>query len=305
MIDLAKKWDHQRPSRVENGTTARTIGRPLRPRHYESRTCQGTLNGWQGFIQLHVLAKPATTTEHARAADIQDHRLDPRQSGRLIVTLVGVGAYTFVTSDHVRAQIEPPSQRNLRPLAFKIAKVAIDWSWTPHVHLEDFELSNADWGKADHMFKAQEIEFDIRLWPLLHGDIVLPHLMLRNPEVYLERNAQDKSNWSPEESPVAHAAVKQVAPQQRHEAPLIGRLEIIDGHVGYIDQKRKLELSGTVSTATGQAGAEPALPAVAVGRPRRPEADRGFCRRLGIEQLREDGQAVSSRLRSRPAARPG
>src|SRR4029077_8208914 len=57
--------------------------------------------------------------------------------------------------------------------------------------------------------------------------------------------------------PVAHAAVKQVAPQQRHETPLIGRLEIIDGHVGYIDQKRKLDLSGTVSTATGQAGAEP------------------------------------------------
>jgi hypothetical protein len=31
----------------------------------------------------------------------------------------------------------------------------------------------------------------------------------------------------------------------------------MDGHVGYIDQKRKLDLSGTVSTATGQAGAEP------------------------------------------------
>jgi uncharacterized protein involved in outer membrane biogenesis len=31
----------------------------------------------------------------------------------------------------------------------------------------------------------------------------------------------------------------------------------MDGHVGYIDQKRKLDLSGTVSTATGQAGEEP------------------------------------------------
>jgi uncharacterized protein involved in outer membrane biogenesis len=107
------------------------------------------------------------------------------------------------------------------------------------------------------MFKAQQIEFDIRLWPLVHGDIVLPHLLLRNPELYLERNAEDRSNWSPEESPVAHAAVKQVVPQQRHETPLIGRLEIMDGHVGYIDQKRKLDLSGTVSTATGHAGTEP------------------------------------------------
>jgi hypothetical protein len=39
--------------------------------------------------------------------------------------------------------------------------------------------------------------------------------------------------------------------------PLIGRLEIIDGRVGYIDHKRKLDLTGAVSTATGQAGTEP------------------------------------------------
>jgi uncharacterized protein involved in outer membrane biogenesis len=65
--------------------------------------------------------------------------------------------------------------------------------------------------------------------------------VLRNPELYVERNAADQSNWSSQESPIAHAAVKQVAPQQRHETPLIGRLEIMDGHIGYIDQKRKLE----------------------------------------------------------------
>ena len=42
-----------------------------------------------------------------------------------------------------------------------------------------------------------------------------------------------------------------------HPRPELGRLEIMDGHVGYIDQKRKLDLSGTISTATGQAGEEP------------------------------------------------
>ena len=174
----------------------------------------------------------------------------------VLIALMGLGVYAFVTSDYVRAQLENRANA-ISGHKTKIAKIAIDWGWTPHVHLEQVELSNADWGKADHMFKAQQIEFDIRLWPLLHGDIVLPHLMLRNPELYLERNAADQSNWSPQENPVAHAAVKQVAPQQRHETPLIGRLEIRDGHVGYIDQKRNLDLSGTVSTATGQAGAEP------------------------------------------------
>ena len=141
----------------------------------------------------------------------------------VLIGLLGVGAYAFVASDYVRAQVENHA-RAMSGHKTKIAKLAIDWGWTPHVHLQQVELSNADWGKADHMFKAQQIEFDIRLWPLLHGDIVLPHLMLRKPEVYLERGANDQSNWSPEESPVAHAAVKQVVPQQRHETPLIGRM---------------------------------------------------------------------------------
>ena len=174
----------------------------------------------------------------------------------LLIGLTGMAAYIFVTSDFVRAQIENHANA-VSGRKTKIARISVDWGWTPHVHLDDVELSNADWGKADHMFKAQEIEFDIRLWPLLHGDIVLPRLMLRKPELFLERNAQDEFNWSPNESPVANTAVKQVQPQHRHQTPLIGRLEIIDGQVGYIDQKRKLDLSGAVSTATGQAGAEP------------------------------------------------
>ncbi len=66
-----------------------------------------------------------------------------------------------------------------------------------------------------------------------------------------------KSNWSPTQSPVASTAVKQVQPEDRRQSPLIGRLQIVDGHVSYIDQKRKLDLRGAVSTAMAQAGVEP------------------------------------------------
>ena len=173
----------------------------------------------------------------------------------VLIGLLGVAAYAFVTSDYVRAQVENHANA-LAGRKTTIGRVSVDWGWTSSVHLGDVQVSNADWGKADHMFKAQEISFDIRLWPLLHGDLVLPRLTLRKPEVALERNAQDQSNWSASESPVAHAAVKQIQPQQRHEMPLIGRLEIIDGRVGYADAKRKLDLDGTIRMAKGQAGDE-------------------------------------------------
>jgi uncharacterized protein involved in outer membrane biogenesis len=52
---------------------------------------------------------------------------------------------------------------------------------------------------------------------------------------------------------VAATVVKQVAPEERSDAPIIGQLKIDDGHVAYVDSKRKLEVDGSVTTAIGKA----------------------------------------------------
>ena len=52
-----------------------------------------------------------------------------------LIGLAGVGVYAFVTSDYVRAQLENHAKA-ISGHKTKIAKIAIDWGWTPHVHLE-------------------------------------------------------------------------------------------------------------------------------------------------------------------------
>ncbi|HTH98089.1 MAG TPA: AsmA family protein [Stellaceae bacterium] len=177
-----------------------------------------------------------------------------------IVGLLVVGAIVAVhfleDSEFVRSQVAERFS-GFSGKKTTIGKLSIDWGSTSHVHLSDLAIANASWGKAAHMLKAEEIDFDIQLWPLLHGEIVLPRLSLRKPEIHLERNDKDQSNWSTSQAPVAATAAKAVKPEERHQTPLIGRLEIIDGKIGYTDLKRKLDLEGTVSTATGKAGAEP------------------------------------------------
>src|ERR1700709_887074 len=88
----------------------------------------------------------------------------------LLFGLSGMAVYLFVSSNYVRTQIE-----NRAGLASgqktKIASLSIDWGWTSRVHPEGVGVANADWSKADHMFKAERIEVDVRVWPLLHGDI--------------------------------------------------------------------------------------------------------------------------------------
>ena len=173
----------------------------------------------------------------------------------LLIGAAGVFAYYFVTSDYLRDRLESESDKASGRVT-KIGKLAVDWGWTTHFHIEQIQISNADWGKAPHLFSADEIECDIRIWPLVKGNIELPRLRLVKPVLSIEKNDKDEMNWSAEHAPATTTAAKAVTPAERHQTPLIGSLEIVDGQIGYRDALRKIDLDGTVSTAMGQAGSE-------------------------------------------------
>lgn len=179
-------------------------------------------------------------------------------AGTLAVLMIGAAgaAYLYVTSDEFRERLEGHAS-DYTGRKTQIEKVSIDWGATTHVRLEGVQVANAKWAQGEHMLKAAEVDFDIRLWPLLKGDLMLPSLVLRTPELALERGEDGRHNWSFRESPVVRGAAEAVAPEDRFEAPLIGRLEIADGQVIYRDPRRKLELNGTISTATGEAAEQP------------------------------------------------
>ncbi len=177
----------------------------------------------------------------------------------VLVLLIGVGAaggYYFLTSSDFRERVESQASA-LSGRKTKIAKISIDWGTTAHVHLSGVEIANADWAKEPNMLKADVVDFTLRLWPLLKGDLVLPSLQLHKPEVVVEKGDKDELNWSLGESPVATGAAKAIEPKNRFQTPLVGRLEITEGKVSYRDPKRKLDLDGTVSTAKGKAGDQP------------------------------------------------
>ncbi len=174
----------------------------------------------------------------------------------LLVVVSGAALYAFVTSDYLRGQIEGRAG-DYTGRKTKIAKLSVHWGTTSNVRIDGVEIANADWGKSPHMLKIEQVDFDIRLWPLITGDLVLPRLVLRKPEILVEVGDKDQLNWSMGETPVATGAAKALEPDNRYEAPIIGTLEISEGRIGYRDGRRKLELDGTVTTATGKAGDEP------------------------------------------------
>lgn len=173
----------------------------------------------------------------------------------LVVVAAG-GLYLFVTSDYLRGQLEGRAS-DFTGRKTKFASISIDWGATSNVRLDGVEIANAEWGEAPHMLKVEQVDFDIRLWPLLKGDLVLPRLVLRKPEIEIEVGDKEQLNWSMSETPAATGAAKALEPDNRYDTPLIGQLEITDGKLAYHDAKRKLELDGSVTTATGKAGDQP------------------------------------------------
>ena len=188
--------------------------------------------------------------------------------------------YLFVTSDDFRSRVES-SASAYSGRKTHIAKITIDWGSTAHVHLDGVEVANADWGKADHMLKAEQVDFDIRLWPLLKGDIVLPSLVLRKPEVAVEVGDKEQLNWSLGESPVTTGVAKAVAPKERYRDAAgrpsrdHRRASLLPGHQAQARARRH-------GVDGGRQGRRPAPGrAAAQGQAREPAAHRPLRRRLG------------------------
>ncbi len=119
------------------------------------------------------------------------------------------------------------------------------WSWVhPRFRAEGVSFANADWGRAEHLFKADAIEASVRFLPLFAGRVVVPDLHLERPEVSLEQNAEGKKNWILKE---------EVEPREESRFH-IQRLTLDHGVLDYVDAARRIDVTADLSTdATGVA----------------------------------------------------
>src|SRR5690348_6150644 len=65
----------------------------------------------------------------------------------------------------------------------------------PHIQVTGFTISNPAWAGGGQMVSVQRIDLQLRFWPLLRGEIVLPRVALIRPVVHLYRTADGRANW--------------------------------------------------------------------------------------------------------------
>ena len=74
--------------------------------------------------------------------------------------------------------------------------LALEIGFSPAVVAEDVSFGNASWGSRPELLKVRRIEVEVALLPLIFRDIRVKRLILVQPDILLETDANGIGNWS-------------------------------------------------------------------------------------------------------------
>ena len=116
------------------------------------------------------------------------------------------------------------------------------WSFSPKVEAYGLRIGQPAWAKTldpggPPMARVDRVALQIKLLPLLRGQVILPFLALDRPDVRLLRTREGKANW--EFAPRAAA--------EPMKLPAIQRFVIKDGALRVDDRQRGALFVGTVN----------------------------------------------------------
>ena len=126
----------------------------------------------------------------------------------------------------------------------------VDLGWISRVRASQIQFENARWSKQPQMVEVGLLDVQIDLWQLLKWRVVLPTVIVSQPKVILEKNAEGSANW---EFRAATAVTEPAVPEKRTEFPVIQKLIIKDGTFLFANQETRaqLELKLTQAEAAG------------------------------------------------------
>ena len=133
------------------------------------------------------------------------------------------------------------SARSGRPISIAGALDVHPWSWTPSATVDGLTIGNPAWERGPPLARIERASVQLKLLPLLKGDVILPQVVLEKPSVYLHRTADGRANWTFRSTRPTNAP----APPPP-DFPVVRSFIINSGSLTLVDDIRKLRVQGTV-----------------------------------------------------------
>ena len=171
------------------------------------------------------------------------------------VLLLAIVLIIIFSEPIVRSLTENQGSKRLGRELVIAGELDIDWHFThTDVYAEAIRLANAPGYPDDNMASIERLEFSFKPLKLLLGKLEFGDILLVKPRLILEKKSADENNWQFPALSTANTAQEAVEPDDRHDVPLIGMLELRDGQVIYRDHIKGLALDLALDTVVGEGG---------------------------------------------------
>jgi uncharacterized protein involved in outer membrane biogenesis len=121
------------------------------------------------------------------------------------------------------------------------------FSWQPSLEAGGVYVGNPSWVGKPQAATVKDFRIEVRLVPLIWGNLVVPLVRIDQPDVMVVRDASGRTNWDDGSG------------NQAWKLPPIRHFLISDGHVRIDDAVRKLHFTGTVNSQENIGGKDGAF----------------------------------------------
>ena len=186
------------------------------------------------------------------AADFRDFRFTwgglARWTGIVIAAFLIAGIVTlyFLDWNQMRGAVSRYASYRLgRPVRIE-GDLKVDlFRRQPHVAVNNLFIGNPSWAFEPQAARIARADVEFRLWPALFGRLVLPLVVLEQPDIRVLRTVDGRSNWA--------------GGSGGSKIPPIQRFLVRDGHLEIDDAVRQLKFVGTVSSREEAGGGSAAF----------------------------------------------
>ncbi len=114
------------------------------------------------------------------------------------------------------------------------------WSLKPSASVQGLRIGNPAWAGPGQTATIDRLDVQIKLLPLLRGQLVLLRLEADKPVIYLRRDLQGRATWDFSGGEAKDKPLK---------LPPVRDFKVRDGRLILIDDKRRLKLEATLNAA--------------------------------------------------------
>jgi AsmA family protein len=169
-----------------------------------------------------------------------------------LIVVLAIGL-TLIDSNRLKGPLERMASAHLGRQVRISGPLQVElWSRLPRLTITGLSIGNPQWEAERPMATAERVDIQVELSALLRGHVVLHHVELVRPVLYLHQDKSGRANWSLQNQAPSEAP----SPQPAH-LPVMRDLVIESGKLTLIDELRRLKVEGTVEAQEQGAHADP------------------------------------------------